>query len=291
MINLALQLLLNGIVIGSLYALGGVSWGIIYNTTSTFHYAACVIFSAAGYTAVLLRTQADFSLSISFLAAILVSAVMGCSIEFWIYRPLRARGAKLFNVFLASMGVSTVGLVLLLLLFSSNPRVLTGFPTKLLAIGPVNLTSVDIVVILVCWLLIGLLLVFLIKSKYGKIIRAVGINQEMAEIYGLNVTRIFLLVYAIGSGLFGAEAFLFTLKYAATPFMGVSPLFIAFTAVFLGGEGTILGAAIGGLFLGVAMQLGMLVLPGTYTVFVAFAILLIILIVKPKGLFGGKSIV
>lgn len=291
MADLALQLLLNGIIIGSMFALGGVSWGIIYNTTSTFHYAACFIFSAAGYAAILVGMDAQLHLCFSFIAAVLTSALMGVGIELWIYRPLRKNGAKLFNIFLASMGIATIGLVLILLVFSSNPRVLSGFPMKVFSFGPVTFTSVDMLTVISCWLLIGLLLIFMVKNKYGKIIRAVGINPDMAEIYGLDVNKIFLIVYAIGSGLFGAEAFLFALKYTATPFMGLSPFFIAFTAVFLGGEGTILGAAIGGLFLGVAMQLGMLFLPGTYTILVAFSILFVLLLIKPKGLLGAKNIV
>jgi branched-chain amino acid transport system permease protein len=291
MLDLALQLLFNGIVSGSLYALGGASWGIIYNSTSTFHYAASLVFAVAGFTAVMVGTETGFPLYISFLAGILSSIILGCSIELWIYRPLRARGAKFFNIFLASMGVTTAGQVILLLFFSSDPRQLPGFPLKLITMGPVDFTSVDLLIIILCWVLIGSLLIFLIKSKYGKVIRAVSVNREMAEINGLNVNGTFLLAFAIGSGLFGAEAFLFTLKYNATPFMGFAPFYMAFTAVFTGGEGTLLGAAVGGVFLGVAMQLGMLVLPGTYTVLVAFAIQFFVLLMRPKGLFGAKSIV
>lgn len=290
-IDLALQLVVNGIIIGSLYALGGVSWGIIYNTTLTFHYAACLIFSVAGYAAVLVATDASLPIGISFLSAILIAAFLGCVIEFAIYRPLRERGAKLFNVFLASMGTATMGLALLLLIFSANPRVINGFPKVLIEIGSVNLTSIDILIIIVCWILIGAVLAFLLKTKYGKIIRAIGVNRELAEAYGLNVNKIYLLVNAIGSGLFGVEASLFALKYTATPFMGIDPFFMAFTAVFLGGAGTILGAAFGGFILGISMQLGMVFLPGTYTYFVAFTILFVVLIFKPQGLLGARNVI
>ena len=290
MVDLILQLLVNGLIAGSLYALGGVSWGLIYNTTETFHYSACLIFSFAGYVAVLVGMDAQLPLVFSFVSAVVAAAFLGCLIEFGMYRNLRERGAKLFSIFLCSFGVATMGLSLILLIFSGNPRPLSGFPKIIFEIGPVNFTSEDILIVTVSWLLIGALIVYLDKSKHGKIIRAVSVNHEMAEISGLNVNRVFLLVYAIGSGLFGAAAFIHTLKYTATPFMGFNPFLMAFLAVFVGGEGSIIGAAIGGLIIGVVMQLGMVVLPGEFKNIVAFAVLFIVILIKPEGLLGVKRI-
>jgi branched-chain amino acid transport system permease protein len=135
---------------------------------------------------------------------------------------------------------------------------------------------------------IGLLLLFLDRSRYGKVIRAVGSNRDMALNVGINIDRIYLLVYAIGSGLFGVAAFLFTAKNVAYPTMGIFPFFMSFTAVFLGGVSSIWGHALAGFVLGLAENLGMAFLPGEYKVMIAYGILFIVILIKPEGLLGSR---
>ncbi len=279
------QLVINGIIAGSLYALAGVSWGIIFNTTDTFHYAHCLVFSLAGYVAVL-SINAGFPLAVSFVFTMIAGALLGCAIEAWIYRKLRERGGQLFTIFLSSLGTATIGMTFLLLVFTATPRAISHPWKAPIEWGPVNLLKLDIIIVILSWGLIGLLIMLLKKSNYGKAIRAVGINRVMAEISGLSVNKIYLLVYAIGSALFGAHAFLYSAKFTATPFMGFTPFLYSFTAVFLGGVGTIPGAAIGGLVLGLAEQLGMVILPGEYKLLIAFSILFVVVLIRPQGLLG-----
>ena len=288
MSNLIAQLLVNGLVSASLYALAGVSWGIIYRTTRIFHFSHSLVFSVAGYAAALATTSLGLPWVGGLLAAVCAAVLLGCFIDAFLYRTLRKLRATQTTTFLASLGFATAGTAFILLLFSSNPRPLSGLTIHQLSLGSASFVSIDVAIVVVSWVLIGLLMFFLSRSKYGKAIRAVGSNAEMAKNLGLSIDRVYQLVFAIGSALFGVAAFLFTAKNVATPTMGVFPFFMSFTAVFLGGVLSLPGHALAGLILGLAESLGMIVLPGEFKVIIVFAILFIVIIIKPEGLMGSK---
>jgi branched-chain amino acid transport system permease protein len=285
---LIIQLFVNGFITASFYALAGVTWGVIYRTTHIFHFAHHLVFAVAGYAAVMITAQGHLPYFFGFFAAVGVAVLLGCGIDALLYRRLRMAGATQATTFLASLGLGTAGVAILLFAFSSNPRRLEGFPTKVLSIGEAYFSVADLTMVIVSWTMIGLLLSFLAKSRYGKAIRAVGSNTEMARNVGLNIDRLYMLVFAMGSGLFGVAAFLFTAKNVAYPTMGILPFFMSFTAVFLGGVPSIPGHALAGFILGLAESLGMLVLPGEYKTMIAFAILFVVIVIRPEGLIGFK---
>ena len=285
---LIIQLFVNGLITASFYALAGVTWGVIYRTTHIFHFAHHLVFAVAGYAAVMIPEQAHLPYFFGFFAAVAAAVLLGCGIDAFLYRRLRTAGATQATTFLASLGFGTAGVAILLFAFTSSPRRLLGFPTKVLSIGEAFFSVADLTMVIVSWAMIGLLLLFLAKSKYGKAIRAVGSNAEMARNVGLNIDRLYLLVFGVGSGLFGAAAFLFTAKNVAYPTMGILPFFMSFTAVFLGGVTSIPGHALAGFILGLAESLGMLVLPGEYKTMIAFAILFVVIVIRPEGLLGFR---
>lgn len=283
------QLLVNGIVTASLYALYGVSWGVIYRTTRIFHFSHHLVFAVAGYSAALVTKELGLPCLVGLMASISAAVILGCGIDAVLYRNLRRLKATQTTTFLASMGFATAGIGIILLLFSSNPRPLAGFPVVLLSVGPATFTSVDLTMIIVSWIIIACLLIFLSKSKYGKAIQAVGSNSEMAINLGINSDRIYTLVFALGSAIFGIAAFLSTAKNTAYPTMGMLPFFMSFTAVFLGGVSSIKGHALAGFILGMAETLGMIFLPGEYKIMIVFGILIVVIIIKPEGLLSGRS--
>ena len=283
---LIIQLLVNGLITASFYALAGVTWGVIYRTTHIFHFAHHLVFAVAGYAAVLLTARTHANYFFGFFAAVGVAVLLGCGMDAFLYRRLRRAGATQATTFLASLGLGTAGVAILLLAFTSSPRRLEGFPSKVLSIGEAFFSVADLTMVIVSWTMIGFLLLFLARSRYGKAIRAVGSNAGMARNVGLNIDRLYLLVFAIGSGLFGAASFLFTAKNVAYPTMGIHPFFMSCTAVFLGGVASIPGHALAGFILGFAESLGMLVLPGEYKTMIAFAILFVVIVIRPEGLMG-----
>ncbi len=286
--GLFLQLLARGIITGSLYALLGVSWGIIYNTTRTFHFAHGFIYTLAAYGFVL---AVDFSIPLlpAFLLGLLAAAVGGCAIEIFAYRPMRKRNASQLSIFLTAMGIMIAGQSLIRLLFGPDSRPLQGLPEKVITFGPITFTTIDLLTVLLAWGIIALVFFVLARTKAGMMIRAVSSNPEKALFIGIDSRKIFLLVFAIGSLLAGLAAFLATLDKPANPHMGIQALLIAFITVFLGGVGNLKGTVMGGMILGIAESLVILALPTQYKMIVTFFILFLVILVKPEGLMGKKA--
>jgi branched-chain amino acid transport system permease protein len=284
-LGLAAQLAANGLVSGSLYALLGVSWGLIFATTKIFHFSHALTLTLAVYAAVLVAGS-GLGLVAGFAAAATVGCVAGLATELALYRPLRRVHATQLNIFLASLGLLIAGQSVLLMTFGPQARTLEGFPMRGVALGPVAFTTIEVCWLVTTWLLIALVLVWLWTARQGRAIRAVASNPELAQCFGVDRERVFLLVFGVGSALVGVGGALLALRDTASPTMGVHPILAAFIAVFLGGIGSIPGAAIGGVVLGLAENMGGLVLPGYWQGLIAFVVLLAVLVARPSGLLG-----
>jgi branched-chain amino acid transport system permease protein len=282
------QLLTRGIITGSLYALLGVSWGIIYNTTRTFHFAHGFIFTLAAYM-ILLFVDLSFPLFGALLLGLFVATLAGCAIELFAYLPMRKKNASQLSIFLTAMGIMIAGQSIIRLLFGPDSRPLTGFPEIIINFGAITFTSIDLLLVVTVWVVIALLFIFLAYTKAGMMIRAVSSNPEKATFIGIDSRKVFILVFGIGSLLAAIAAFLATLDKPATPNIGISALLTAFITVFLGGVGSLPGAVIGGLVLGIAESLVIMVLPTEYKVIITFLILFVVILVKPEGLMGKKT--
>jgi branched-chain amino acid transport system permease protein len=289
--DLVAQLVVNGIIIGSNYALLGLTWSLIYSTTRIFHFAHGFIIVAGAYAAVVVTSFLGLPVIIGFLAAILVAAALGCAIELGIYRPLRKLGGSQFVIFCASLGTLILGENVIQMIFSPKNQTITGFPLQYISIGPVNITTNHILIVGVSALGILAIWLYLKRSKLGKSIRCVASNPEMAEVVGMDKGKTFLLAFVIGSAGAGLAAVPFTIESAATPTMGLNPLFAAFIVTFIGGVGSIPGAILGGLIMGLAENLCLIWLSVLWKIVVTFGVLLIVLIVKPRGLFGSRALI
>ncbi|MDO8211033.1 branched-chain amino acid ABC transporter permease [Conexibacter sp. CPCC 206217] len=283
------QLLVSGIVLGSAYALLGVSLGLIYATTRTFHIAHAAVYTLAAYAAVVVATKAGAGLVLGVVAAIVVAVAAGLLIQRAGYRPMRRRGTAPMVMFLFSLGASVVVTNGLQLGFGPENQPLGGFPEHNYAVGDVRFTRLDVVQVAVAWALIAATVVFVRRSQYGRAITAVRTNEQMAAAVGIRVERIHRLVFALGSALAAVAAVLYTLGAVATPTMGLEPILLAFVAVFAGGVGSQLGAALGGLLLGLLMSLSGLWLASEFSLVVAFAVLFAVLIARPTGLLGRSA--
>ncbi len=281
---LILQLLVNGIITGIYYAILGVSWSIIYSTTRVFHFAHGLVFTVAAYTAVIFTMNVGLPLVVGSVLAVMMAVLVGCGTDLAIYRPLRRLGASPFVIFTASLGLLILGQNVIQILFTPNFRSLTGFPYSSLFVGPVSFTTVRVLMVVVSVLAIYGLKAYLTRSKFGKAIRAVTCNPDMAEIVGIDKERVSLLVFGLGSAAAALAAVPFTLDTVATPYMGMEPLFIGFIVTFIGGIGSISGAVVGGLLLGVVENLSLLAFSSEWRVVVTFAFLLVGIILRPTGL-------
>lgn len=288
--QLVLQLFVSGIVIGSRYALIAVSFGIIYSTTQIFHLAHAGTYTIAAYAAIVVSTMLGAPLWLGLLAGLLAATLFGAAMELGMYRPMRRRSATKLAMFLASLGLSIVVSSLMQIIFGPQNLSLQRVPNATYFLGSVTITTLNIAEIVVGWAALAALLLFLRKTQYGRAINAVRTNPQVAMSVGISVDRIYLLVMMIGSFMVGIAALLFLMGNVAFPTMGLSPILIGFIAVFLGGTDNILGAAVGGMVLGLATSLSGIWLAGDFASVVVFGILFIVLVFRPQGLLGRAAV-
>lgn len=282
------QVIVYGLITGCLYALLGMGWNFIYHTTRTFHFAHGTVFVAAAYTVVLATMSAGLPLLVGGVLAVIVAVALGCGIEYFIYRPLRSLGATLFVIFIAAIGVFTLGENLIIVLFSATFRRLEGFPIIPISLGPVTFTTLHVLTATLSLATLLGLYIFLTASRAGKAMRAVACNPLMSEAVGISKQRVFVLSFGLGSACAAIAAVLWALDKGVIPTMGTQPLFAGFIVSIIGGIGSFPGALAAGLILGLAENLSLLVLSPDMTNIVSFVVLIIVLIVKPTGLFASE---
>jgi branched-chain amino acid transport system permease protein len=282
------QLLVNGLFAGSFYAMMALSWGIIFSTAKIFHFAHALVFTLAAYAAWISSSQ-GFPLVVSLAVAAVVGALAGLGVDRGLYRPLRRRNALQLNVFLASLGLLLAGEAVVQYVFGVNARRIGGFSASPLSIGRAGFTTQDVLIAAISWVLIIVVALVLLRTRQGTAIRAVESNEDLARAMGIDTEKVYRNVFLIGSAMAGVGGMLFAMRETASPTMGVAPLIAAFIGVFVGGIGSIFGAILGGLLLGLAENLGGMFLPGYLQVIVAFALLFIVLMFRPIGLFARQT--
>lgn len=281
------QQFINGISVGSIYALIALGYTMVYGIIKLINFAHGDIFMVGAFTAFYTVTLLHWGFFPSLLVAMLVSGLLGMVIERLAYKPLR--NASRIAVLITAIGVS---------FFLENSGIALvgaqakGFPelihrTQYHLFGQVTIDSIQFLILLVTVVLMILLQYIVHYTKIGKAMRAVSYDMEAARLMGINVDRTISVTFAIGSALAAAAGVIFGMTYnSIDPLMGIIPGLKAFVAAVLGGIGIIPGALVGGLVLGVLETAVSSLGYSLWRDGVAFAILILILIFKPSGLFG-----
>lgn len=282
--QLLLQLAINGVAIGCLYALVAVGFAIIFGVTRIFHFAhgATYLLAAYAYYAALsiYRLPALLGLAI----AALVAVVFGSCCERFVYRPMLRSESSFLTVFVASFGLFIVVENLVVLVFGSGFSTLESSLSKGLPFGPFELSPVGIIAILgSAGLLIGLEL-FLARTDAGTALRAMADSAELVQTIGLDRNRCAQIAFAAGSLLAVPAAVLNVNLSGLSPQSGTSMILIAMAATIVGGIGSLYGAALGGVLLGVAENVGIWRLPASWGDGIAFGVLLVFLLLRPSGI-------
>lgn len=288
-LNLLAQLTVSGVVVGSTYALLGVSFGVIYATTKIFHLAHAVAYAGAAYAAVWASESLGMDFALSLVFGLVAGILLGVLVEMVFYRPMRKRNATLLTIFLVSLGISVAFPNLLQIVFGPDNRTLPRPDNPTYELGAVTISRHDVVSVLVAWVLISAVSTFIVKTRFGRSVTAMRTNPVMAQAVGIDSKRVYTLVFVIGSALVAVAALLFTAKGVATPTMGLAPTLTGFIAAFLGGIGSQWGAALGGLSLGLLSSWSALFLQVDYGPVVVFGAMFLILLVRPQGLLGKAS--
>jgi branched-chain amino acid transport system permease protein len=286
-----LQQLVNGLSLGAIYALIALGYTMVYGVLRFINFAHSDVFmigAFAGYYAGRqLGTGSVGSGVLALLAAMVVCALLGVTIEKVAYRPLRGRST--LTVLITAIGVSLLLQNLGQRLFGANPRAFPAlFVQRNFQLGEVVISSAQIAVFVVTLLLLFALRHVVMNTRMGTAMRAVSFNPTAASLVGIDNDRVISFTFALGSALAGAGGVLYALNYPSIdPLMGTLPGMKAFVAAVLGGIGNIPGAAAGGLLLGLVETLVVALGGSTYRDAVAFAVLILILLLRPNGLLGA----
>ncbi|MCD4764791.1 MAG: branched-chain amino acid ABC transporter permease [Desulfobacterales bacterium] len=284
------QLLLNGIIAGSIYALIAIGFTVIYRTVKFFHFAHGVVYTAGAYFAYTLIISLHLNFALSFFLAIVLAAILGVAIDRLVYYPLRQQKASNLIFLLASFGVVIFIQNLIQLIYGAQILTIRTGPIKEghHFLGAV-ITDIQILILAISIILMIFLWLFIQKTKLGKAMRAVSDDPIAANVVGINPERIILTSFAIGSALAGAAGILISFETNIEPTMGFSALLKGIIASIIGGIGSIPGAVLGGFFLGLAENLGIWKISAGWKDCIAFAILIIFLLLRPRGILGNKT--
>ena len=288
------QLLLNGIIAGSIYALIAIGFTVIYRTVKFFHFAHGVVYTAAAYFAYsivqCLGVGEFWSLEVAIIIAVVGAGVLWVLIDRLVYLPLRKKQANNLIFLLASFGV---------FIFLQNfIQLLYGAQILTIRTGPVVeghhifsavITSIQILLLVVSLGVLVLLWIFIRWTRMGKALRAVADDSMAANVVGINPERIIMYSFLIGSMLAGVAGILISFETNIEPTMGFSALLKGVISSIIGGIGSIPGAVLGGFFLGIAENLGIWKISAGWKDCIAFGILIVFLLIRPWGILGSKT--
>lgn len=283
-----MQLLLNGIVIGSFYVLVALGLTIIYGILDISHFAHGSVAMLSGYVGYMLVTRLDTNFLTAFLLSMLFAALIGVVLEKVAYGPVK--NAPPINGFIIALALMLIIDNTSILLFGANQVVIPSGITGVVRVGGLAVSTLRLYLLVTSILLIVLLYLFMKYTRTGKAIRAVAQNREAARIVGINTNRISSIVFAIGSAMAGAAGVFIGAIFALYPAMGGHTVMKGFAVLILGGLGSFPGAIVGGMLIGITENFGTAFVSSSYKDLFAFVILIAVLVFKPKGLFGNRGL-
>lgn len=284
------QIIANSIIAGSIYALFAMGFSLIYGTTKFFNLTHGVLAAIGGYAVLYFGRMLDVPLSVAVVVGIGLTALAGYTTELLIYRPLRKCGASSMVLLVASLGAFTALQAVIAIIFGSSFHTLASLSgeRQLFHIGTASITDTQILLVVLSILsLIGFWLL-LTKTQFGRAIRAVSDDEEVAKIIGINTNRIIGGVFLVGSALAGLAGILVGFDTGIYPTMGLWLLLKGVIAAIVGGMGNVYGAFLGALLLGFAENFGILYISSEWKDAIAFTILIIFLLWRPQGILGKK---
>lgn len=299
-----LQQTVNGLTLGSVYALLALGYSMVYGVLQFLNFAHGEVymfgaFAGFGVLTVLggpsaLIVPVWLAVTLMFVGAIVVSSGIGVTLERFAYRPLRT--ASRLAPLISAIGASFFLQAAALLLFSANSR---SYDTpdlipisNSLALGPINVWAVRILVIVTAFILMILLTWWVRSSRMGKAVRAVSFDTEAAAMMGVNVDRVIVITFLVGSALAGVGGVMVGLVFGRIfHLMGFIAGLKAFTAAVVGGIGSIPGAMLGGLLIGFAEAYTTSYISSTFQNLIVFGVLVVFLLIRPSGFLGRPEVV
>lgn len=296
--NEFIQHTINGLALGSIYALVALGYTMVFGVLQLINFAHGDIFMVGSFIGLYAIRYfmpnvepSLFTALTVILIAMIGSAVVGVIIEKFAYRPLRK--APRINILITAIGVSLFLEYGGQLVFGASPQFFPEIlPRKMIDIGSdIILDSNQLTIFIVSFVLMQILSFLVFKTQFGRAMRAISHSLETANLIGINVNKVILITFIIGSSLAGAAGVLYGVAYPKIdPLLGILPGLKAFIAAVLGGIGNITGAVVGAILIGLSETYVAGYISSTYRDALAFVILILVLLIRPAGLFGTKKI-
>lgn len=281
--------LVYGLNFGLLLALGAVGISLIYGTTKLNNFAHGEMVTFGGIIFFLFGTVMDMPLLLAVALTLILSAFTGYAQDAWLHRPLRKKGVGLVQAMIVTIGLSIVVRYIYLFFLGGNIETLDTGLTQNVTLGPVTITLASLVSMGISVVILGLVGLFLTRTRIGKATRAVSDNASLAAASGINVDRIIRIVWVIAATLTGLSGILYGIFRQVNWNMGFQILLLLFAAVTLGGLGSAFGALVGSLIIGIVTEVSTVWIPNDLRYALALLILILVLLVRPQGVLGRKE--
>lgn len=284
------QHLLNGIIIGGIYAMVALGYSMVYGVLQIVNWAHADVLMFGTFIGMLLTTCLGMPVLGMIVLAAVFTAVLGVAVERVAYRPIKSANRRM-AVLVSALGMSTFLQNLAQLIFGSGTQQFKAFSTKTYNIGPVSITSMQIIILVVTAIMLLILYILVYKTKIGIAMRACSVSIDNSKLMGINTNFIISGTFGIGAFMAGVAGILVGTYYSAVyPTMGYLLGMKAFAAAILGGIGSIPGAVLGGFVIGIIESLGAGYISSAYRDAFAFLVMIVILVIRPSGLMGAKHI-
>jgi neutral amino acid transport system permease protein len=287
------QTLANGFKLAMIIAITSVGLSLIFGTTGLSNFAHGEMVTFGAFAAYVMNTDVGWHLIPAALVGMVASGVLGAAFDVGLWRPLRHRSTSLTSMMIVSIGVALAMRYIYLYLFGGDVSAYAQYTIQRdpVSIGPVDLPPRTLIIMAVCVLVMVAVAFFLLKTRFGKAIRAVSDNPTLASSTGIDTDRVILLVWILGGVLAGLGGVFYGMEFGVKWDMGFTLLLLMFAAVTLGGLGNPFGALVGSLVIGVFVELWTWLVPNANDLKTvgALAVLILVLLVKPNGLLGRKE--
>lgn len=288
-----MQQLLNGLFIGAIYALFAIGFTLVFGVLDRLNLAHPAVFAVSAFVGIELVEVAGLSIWLTLPIVFVVGGILGIVIERVAFRPLKERPDAHFAGLISSIALAGMFIALLQWRYGPDTRRFPAgsFPSTTFTVFGAQVTLVQVAILVISVVLMVALTVLVARSRLGRGMRAVAENPTAARVLGINVDRVTMTTFAISSALGAVAGALFAMNVnSAQLTMGTAIELKGLAVIIVGGMGSLPGALVGGLLLGLAEVFAVQYLSSSYRDLVAFGLLFLILLVRPQGLFGARKV-
>ena len=284
-----LQFIINGIILGAIYATLALGFSLIYNTTKIFHIAYAVLYMLAGYFLYTFYNILEFPLLMAIILAISITILVSILFEYIVYKPLTKKKASLNVLLIGSLGIMIIVINLTALFYGNETKIIHNAIAKSIHLGELIITYPQVYQFVFSVLFMGLFFVLIKYTKLGIVIRALRDDTELAKVQGLDIAKTRIKLFAL-SGFFAAlSGVLMAQDIGIDPYIGLPMLLNAVVALIIGGIDKFSAPILGGFIIGILQALVIWKFSANWQEAITFAVLIVFLVFRPQGILGKKT--